>query len=114
LRIRFCWRDHLRLPLNCIDLAENGAASHALRGEIDDLAHDREDRTSVKEPNWVGKSVFFCDLLFYGLVGIDFSVADVDDAVGVLGDIVFVGYENDGVSLSVEACEQGHDFVTRA
>ena len=56
----------------------------------------------------------FCDLLSYGLVGIDFPVADVDDAVGVLGDIVFVGHENDGVPLSVEACEQGHDFVTRA
>jgi hypothetical protein len=40
-------------------------------------------------------------LLFYGFVGGDFAVADVDDAVGVLGDIVFVGDEDDGVALAV-------------
>ena len=92
---------------------ERGAASRALRGEIDDLADDRRIGLELKSRiGWSNRC--FCHLLFYGLVGIDFPVADVDDAVGVLGDIVFVGHENDGVPLSVEACEQGHDFVTGA
>ena len=46
------------------------------------------------------------------LVFFDFAVAHVDDAVGVQGDIVFVGDEHDGVALLVEAFEQRHDFVT--
>ncbi len=36
----------------------------------------------------------------------DFAVADVDDAPGVLGDVVLVGDQHDGVALLVEALEQ--------
>ena len=32
-----------------------------------------------------------------------FAVADVDDAVGVLGDVVLVGDQDDGVALLVQA-----------
>ena len=31
--------------------------------------------------------------------------------MGVLGDIVFVSHQNDGVALGVEICEQSHDFI---
>src|ERR1035438_2001176 len=50
-------------------------------------------------------------LFFYGLVGGDFAVTDINDAVSVLGDVFFVGYQDDGVALGVQAGEQGHDFV---
>ena len=36
----------------------------------------------------------------------DFAVADVDDAVGVHGDIVLVGHQHDGVALLVQPLEQ--------
>src|ERR1017187_2170328 len=39
------------------------------------------------------------------------AVADVNDAVGVQGDIVFVGDQDDGIALLVEAFEEAHDFV---
>ena len=42
-----------------------------------------------------------------GLVGEDFAVADVDDAVGVLGDVGLVGDEDDGVAFCVEVCRRG-------
>ncbi len=41
-------------------------------------------------------------LLDHGFVGSNFAVADVDDAVRVLRDVVFVGYEDNGVPLLVE------------
>ena len=44
------------------------------------------------------------------LIGEDLAVADVDDAVSVLGDIGFVGDEDDGVAFCVELIEEGHDF----
>jgi len=53
----------------------------------------KKGRGGVKEPN--------CPLLLGGFVGGDFAVADIDDAMSVLGDVVFVGDENDGVALAV-------------
>src|ERR1039457_3855612 len=50
-------------------------------------------------------------LLPDSFVLLDFAVADVDDAVGVQGDIVFVGHQDDGIALLVEAFEEAHDFV---
>lgn len=50
-------------------------------------------------------------LLFHGLVGSNSTVGDVDDAVGMLRNVVFVGDQNDGVSLAMEILEQRHDFV---
>ena len=55
---------------------------------------------------------YFPTLLFNGLVRGDFAVADMDDAVRVLGDIVLVSHQNDGVALGMEVREQRHDFVT--
>ncbi len=37
-------------------------------------------------------------------------VANVDDAVGILGDVMLVGDENDVVALLVESVEQRHDL----
>src|SRR5882672_7149222 len=53
-------------------------------------------------------------LLLNRFVGSDFAVADVDDAVSVLGNVIFVGDQNDGVSLTVQIGEQGHDFLAGA
>ena len=49
--------------------------------------------------------------LLHPLVFFHFSVADVDDAVSVQGDIVLVGHQHNGITLRVEALEQSHDFV---
>ena len=45
-----------------------------------------------------------------GFVGEDLAVADVDDAVGVLGDVGLVGDEDDGVALGVKSVKEGHDL----
>jgi hypothetical protein len=42
-----------------------------------------------------------CGLL-HPFVGLDLAVADVDDAVGVRGDVVLVGDQEDGVALLVQ------------
>ena len=47
-------------------------------------------------------------LAFFAFVAGDDAVFDVDDAVRVLGDVVFVGDEHDGVAFGVEAIEQSH------
>ncbi len=38
------------------------------------------------------------------------AVADVDYAMGVFGDVGFVGDHDDGVAMGVEGIEQGHDL----
>src|ERR1700679_3259411 len=43
-------------------------------------------------------------------IGLDRTIADGDDAVGVVGDVGLVGNEDDGVALGVELVEEGHDF----
>ena len=40
------------------------------------------------------------------------AVAELDDPVGVQGDVGFVGDQNNGVPLLMEQVEQGHDFVS--
>ena len=45
------------------------------------------------------------------LVLLHLAVADVDDAVGMQGDIVLVGHQHNRVALLVEAREQRHDVV---
>src|SRR5262245_52250443 len=47
------------------------------------------------------------------LVAFDPAVTDVDDAVGVIGDVALVGHEDDGVAALVELREQRHDLVAR-
>src|SRR5208282_3407025 len=48
--------------------------------------------------------------LLLALVAEDLAILEVNDAVGVLGDIVFVADQHDGVALLVQAVEQGHDL----
>ncbi len=45
-----------------------------------------------------------------GLVGEDLAVADVDDAVGVFGDVGLVSDEDDSVAFPVKLVEQRHDL----
>ena len=42
-----------------------------------------------------------------GLVGEDLAVADMHDAVGVVGDIRLMGDQHDGVAIGVEGVEAG-------
>lgn len=44
-------------------------------------------------------------------IGSDLSVTNVDDAMGMLCDVVFVGHENDGIALRVQVLKQQHDFI---
>src|SRR5579863_202874 len=46
-----------------------------------------------------------------GGVVLDFAVAEADDAVGVGGDIRFMGDEDDGVAVLVQPPEERHDFL---
>ena len=45
-------------------------------------------------------------VLLDSFVFFDFAVADVDDAVGVQGDVVFVGDQYDGVALLIQPLEE--------
>src|SRR5688572_6490164 len=45
------------------------------------------------------------------LVALHTPVADVDHAVGVLGDVPLVGDEDDGVAVGVELLEHAHDLL---
>src|SRR3569833_297957 len=47
---------------------------------------------------------------FGGFVGVDLAVADVNDAVGVLGDVGLVSDEDDGVAFGLELIEERHDL----
>ena len=47
------------------------------------------------------------------LILFHFFVADVDDAVGMHGDIVLVCDQDDGIAFLVQTPEQRHDFVAR-
>ena len=51
-------------------------------------------------------------LLSLHFVALDHSVLNMDHSVGVGGDVVFVGDEDDGIAFGMKAIEQGHDFVT--
>src|SRR6266852_2748817 len=44
------------------------------------------------------------------LVAADDAVLDIDDAVSIAGDVMFVSHQDDGVSLGVELIEQTHDL----
>ena len=49
-------------------------------------------------------------LFLDGFVGSDLAVTNEDNAVSMVCNVVFMGDENDGVSLTVEILEEGHDF----
>jgi hypothetical protein len=42
---------------------------------------------------------------------LDHAVPDGDDTMRVLGDIVFMGHEDDRIAFRVQAIEQRHDLV---
>src|ERR1700730_5879410 len=67
----------------------------------------------LKQFSGEGKSRIVRLLLYYRFIGGDLAVADIDDAVCVLRDFVLVGYEDDGVSLSVKILEKRHDLFAR-
>src|SRR5437868_11527424 len=46
-----------------------------------------------------------------GLVTLDLTVPDMDDAMSVERDVVFVGDEDDRVALVVQALEERHNLV---
>src|SRR5437660_12616406 len=50
-------------------------------------------------------------LPFLALVGPDHAVADSDDAVSVLCDIVFMRDHDDGIALRMQAVHERHDLV---
>src|SRR5581483_12260086 len=50
-------------------------------------------------------------ILSFDFVAFDQAVLDVDDAVGVLGDVMLVSYEHNGVALGVEPVEERHNFI---
>ncbi len=52
-------------------------------------------------------------LLLHGLVGSDLAVADENDAVRMLRDIVLVRNQNNRISLPVQILEEPHDLVAR-
>lgn len=39
-----------------------------------------------------------------------YSVLNVDDAVSIFGDVVFVGDEHNGIAFRLQAIEEGHDL----
>src|SRR5215831_18974038 len=43
----------------------------------------------------------------------DLAVTDADDAVRVLGDVAFVGDENDGIAFGMKLIEELHDLDSR-
>jgi len=46
-----------------------------------------------------------------GFVFLDHAVPDRDDAVRVLGDVVFMRHEDDRIAFRVQTIEQRHDLV---
>src|ERR1035438_1234193 len=45
-----------------------------------------------------------------GLVGVDLAVADMDDAMGIFGDVRLVGDQDNGVAVGVQSVKEGHDL----
>src|ERR1700749_4246105 len=48
-----------------------------------------------------------------GFVAFNFTVANVNYAMGMKRDVVLVRNQDDGVSLIMKPLEEGHDFVSR-
>src|SRR5579862_5176081 len=44
-------------------------------------------------------------------IAFDLAIAQADDAMGVAGNFIFVGDQDDGIALLMEPVEQGHDLV---
>ena len=49
--------------------------------------------------------------LSFHFVALDYSVLDVDDAVSISGDVIFMGDQDDRIALRMKAIEERHDFV---
>jgi len=71
----------------------SGFAADAIVGEDEDYIAETAETSGLTVS------------LLHGLVGGDFSVANENDAVCVLRDIVFVSHQNDGVPLAIQILE---------
>src|SRR5258708_20666198 len=45
------------------------------------------------------------------LVALDAAILNVDDAMGVLGNVMLMGHQNNGIAFAVQPVKQCHDFV---
>jgi hypothetical protein len=57
------------------------------------------------------KSLFRRGDSAFAFVAGDYAVTDMDDAIGVLGDVSFVSDKDDGMALAVKLFHQLHDFI---
>ena len=48
-----------------------------------------------------------------GLVGEDPPVADVNDTMGIFGNVRLMGDQNDGVAFRLQFVKESHDFIAR-
>jgi uncharacterized protein (TIGR03435 family) len=79
-------------------IRQMGLSLETTKVSIDKFVIDRVERPTETE-------------LLDPLVLFHLAVADVNDAVGMHGDIVLVGHQHDGIPLLVQPFEQRHDFV---
>ena len=83
---------------------------HILEHEDNEMTTSSLNRKRTRPVNAMSQEVR-CDsqekekLLLDGFVGRDLAVADENDAMRVLGDVVLVCHENDRVALAVQVCE---------
>ena len=52
-----------------------------------------------------------CGKLFSALVAGDYAVSDMDDAIGVFGDIGFMGDQHNRVAFFMQVFHKPHDFA---
>jgi hypothetical protein len=50
--------------------------------------------------------------LFCHFIAFDFSVSDADDAICMVRNIFFMGYENNGIALLVKFGKESHDVFS--
>src|SRR5579871_2040514 len=86
----------------------NGSLGTTRKCTVKPFRSNKGSRTSETYVSENGENALF-DLL----VLLHFPVADVDDAVRVQRDVVFVRHQHDRVALLKQPLEQPHDFVAR-
>ncbi len=68
---------------------------------------------SDTEPMYIANNCVSNDLTAgFLFVFLDYSVFDVNDTMGVLGNVVLVGHQHDGISLCLQAVEHRHNFIS--
>src|SRR5271169_5704879 len=82
-----------------------------VRKERSLFARRDETATRTASRKGMGRGVLGRDGL--PLVALDLAVADVNHAIGVIGDVTLVGHEDDGVALLVQLRKEPHDVLAR-